>query len=151
MPRPATSHDKVRTNCSTASRIDAWLQPKVPAPPATSAALAATRRNSRRWLDITGWNDGRGFDHEDDGSIRGPSSMHDALGNHEALSLLQVDRLVFQIDDEVAIEHEEKLVVVVVLVPMVLTLHDAQTDNGIVDLAKRLVVPLIRASLYESR
>jgi hypothetical protein len=35
-----------------------------------------------------------------------------------------------KIDYEAAAENEEELVVIIVLVPMVLTLHDAKADNG---------------------
>jgi hypothetical protein len=73
------------------------------------------------------------------------------LGNDKAFPRLQINRLVFQVDDEVTVKDKEELIVVVMLVPVVLALHHAQAHDGIVDLAERLVVPLIRASLYEGR
>jgi hypothetical protein len=36
-----------------------------------------------------------------------------------------------------------------VLVPMVLALHDAETDDGIVHLAQRLVVPAVGTRIYQ--
>jgi len=40
-----------------------------------------------------------------------------------------------KIDYETAAEDEEELVVIIVLVPMVFTLHDAEADNGFIHLA----------------
>jgi hypothetical protein len=40
-----------------------------------------------------------------------------------------------KIDYETAAEDKEELVVIIVIVPMVPTLHDAKADNGIVHLA----------------
>jgi hypothetical protein len=73
-------------------------------------------------LGVTGWDDGRRFDHEDDCSIRCPSAMNDTLRNYKALSRLQINRLVFKVDDEVAVQDKEELIVVVMLVPVVLSL-----------------------------
>jgi hypothetical protein len=77
--------------------------------------------------------------------------MHDTFGYNEALLRLKINRTVLKINDEMSLENEEELVIVIVLVPMVLTLHDTQTNNRIVHLAERLVVPLIRASRNERR
>ena len=52
-------------------------------------------------------------------------------------------RAPLQVNQEAAFHHIEELVLVVVLVPVVLTLHDPEPDNGIVDLAERLIEPLI--------
>jgi hypothetical protein len=102
-------------------------------------------------LGVTGWDDGRGFDHEDDCSIRCPSAMNDTLRNYEALSRLQIDRLVFKVDHEVAIQDKEEFIVVVMLVPVVFALHNAQPHDGFIHLAEGLVVPLVRAGPYQSR
>ncbi|HWO37373.1 MAG TPA: hypothetical protein VNO32_52015 [Candidatus Acidoferrum sp.] len=40
-----------------------------------------------------------------------------------------------KIDYETAAEDEEELVVIIVLVPMVFTLHDANADNGLIHLS----------------
>ena len=39
--------------------------------------------------------------------------MYDALGHHKALLWLQLDGMVFQVDDKAAVEYEEKLIVLV--------------------------------------
>ena len=49
------------------------------------------------------------------------------------------------------IQDKEELIVLVVFVPVILTLHDAKADHCVVDLAQRLVVPLVGASLDEIR
>src|SRR6516165_7938957 len=46
-------------------------------------------------------------------------------------------------------EHEKEFVVVIVLMPMILALHDAEAYNGIVHLAERLIIPLVGAGLHE--
>jgi hypothetical protein len=77
--------------------------------------------------------------------------MHDALRYDKPLSWLQINGPVFKIDDEVAVEHEEELVVALMLVPVILALHDAETSYRLVDLAQSLVVPLVRARFHEGR
>ena len=77
--------------------------------------------------------------------------MNDTSWYDKALSGSEINRLVFEINDEVPVKDEEELIVVVMLVPMVFTLHHAQADDGFIDFAQCLVVPLIGASLHESR
>jgi len=75
--------------------------------------------------------------------------MDDALRDHEALSLGKLDASLLEIDNETAFKNKEELVVVVVLVPMVLALHDAETDDRIVHMAQRLVVPAVGTRIYQ--
>jgi hypothetical protein len=51
--------------------------------------------------------------------------MDDSLGNYEALSRLERDGTIFEVDKQLALDHVEELVVRVVLVPVVRTLDDA--------------------------
>jgi hypothetical protein len=53
--------------------------------------------------------------------------------------------LVFQINDEMTVEDKEELVVVVVLVPVILALHDPKSNDRIVHFAESLVVPTVGA------
>src|SRR3954452_9736725 len=76
--------------------------------------------------------------------------MDHAPRNHKSLARLEVDRSALEIDDEVSVEHKKELIVLVVLVPVILALHDAETDHGVVDLAERLVVPAIGARADQS-
>jgi hypothetical protein len=73
--------------------------------------------------------------------------MEDGARHHESLALVKLDRFVFQIDQEPALDHVEELVLFVVLVPVVLTLDDAHADDGAVDLAERLIEPFVLAAL----
>src|SRR5687768_16843396 len=82
---------------------------------------------------ITGGNDRCRFDHQDDRTVRRTRSVHHALGHHIALARLEVDRLAFQVDDEVTLEDKKELVIVVMLVPVILTLQDTKPDHGLVD------------------
>lgn len=70
-------------------------------------------------------------------------------GHDESLLCLQVDRAVLQVNDEVTLEHEEKLIIGVMLVPVILSLHHTQTNHGIVHCAQRLVIPLVSARFDE--
>jgi hypothetical protein len=65
--------------------------------------------------------------------------------------LLQFDRIVFEVDYEPALKDEEKFVIIVVFVPMILTLHHTKPNCGIVHFGKRLVVPTVCTSSGQSR
>src|SRR5579871_6750576 len=97
-------------------------------------------------LSVARRNDAGAFDHQDDGAFGSARAVHDALGHDEALARAEIDRALLQIDQEMPFEDEEELVQVVVLVPVILALHDAEANDGIVDPAQRLVVPTIGAS-----
>jgi hypothetical protein len=67
--------------------------------------------------------------------------VHDPFGNCEALLGLQFNGFALDFDDEAALEAEEEFVFIVVLVPVKLALQNAKPNDGVVDLAQRLVVP----------
>ena len=67
--------------------------------------------------------------------------MLDALGHHYALPRVQRDGPVLEVDQELAGHAVEELVIVVVLVPVVFTLHDTEPHDRLVHLAEGLVVP----------
>ena len=67
--------------------------------------------------------------------------MQHAFGNDKSLSGHEVDRSTFQINQQPTFDNIEKFVVIIVLVPMILALDDANADNRSVDLAKRLIEP----------
>ena len=73
--------------------------------------------------------------------------MHYALGHDKAFPGLKINRAPLKVNDEVSVQHEEKFVVLVMLVPVIFALHHAETHYRIVYLAKRLVVPPVRARL----
>jgi hypothetical protein len=69
--------------------------------------------------------------------------MHNSLWNDKALVGQKLNGATFEIDDELSTQHEEKLIVVVVLVPVVFPLHYAQAHHRVIHFAKRLIVPLV--------
>jgi hypothetical protein len=75
--------------------------------------------------------------------------MQHAFGHDITFPWLKVDRFAFEVDDEVTVQHKEELVVIVVLVPVILALHDAQADDGLVDATERLVAPLVGAGIHK--
>src|SRR5947207_14866332 len=68
--------------------------------------------------------------------------MQDPPRYHEALSRAECDRASLEIDDELALYYIEELVVGVVLMPVILALHHAQSDDRVIHLAEGLVIPL---------
>ena len=52
---------------------------------------------------------------------------------------------VVHVDQQLSLDHVEKLVVIVVLVPVILAFNYAQANHRFVHLAKRLVIPLVGA------
>src|SRR5262249_47132045 len=100
---------------------------------------------------VAGRHDRRCLDHENNGLLGGACAVDHAFGDYEALLRRKRDRAALEIDDETTAEHEKEFVVVIVLMPMILALHDAEAYNGIVHLAERLIIPLFGAGLHERR
>jgi len=75
--------------------------------------------------------------------------MNDALRDNEALLLGELDASTLEVDDETAFENKEELVVIIVFVPVVLALQDTESNDRIVHLAQRLVVPAVGTSLHQ--
>ncbi len=75
--------------------------------------------------------------------------MNDASRNDKTLLGLKVDRSIFKVDHEVALQDKEKLIILIVLVPMVIALHYPQAHHRVIHFAKRLVVPGIGAGFHQ--
>ena len=73
--------------------------------------------------------------------------MTHTFGNNKALPRAEIDNTIFKVDEEISIENKKEFINVLVLMPVVLTLHYCYPDDGVVDLAKRLIVPLVRARI----
>jgi len=71
--------------------------------------------------------------------------MFHAFGDDESLSRRQINGALLQIDQESAADHVEKLILIVVVMPVIFTLDHAQSDNRFVHPAECLVIPLILA------
>jgi hypothetical protein len=68
--------------------------------------------------------------------------VQDPARDHEALSRAEGDRPSLEIDDELAFNDVEELVVGVVLMPVILSLHHTEAEDCVIHLAEGLVVPL---------
>ncbi len=75
--------------------------------------------------------------------------MHEAFWHHEPLLGLQINRPIFEVDDEVTLQDKEKLIVALMFMPMVLPLHDPEANHGFIHLAERLVVPRVRTGFHQ--
>src|SRR5213594_383507 len=89
---------------------------------------------------VTGRNDVRVLHHQDDGALRCSCSVDHSFGHGKPFPRSQLDDLPglallrrLEVDEETPIEDEEKLVVGVVLVPVILALDHSEADNGVVD------------------
>src|SRR5437667_10443701 len=98
---------------------------------------------------IAGWNNVRALDHQDHGSFRRTCAMAHAFGHDEALLRSKIDDTIFEIDQEMSVENKKEFIDVFECVPMIFALNHRQPNNRIVHLAKRLVVPRVRAGIGE--
>src|SRR5512145_613687 len=92
---------------------------RTPALTSSSLYLPIAASSSGR-SGVAGRNDCRCLDHKDNRAIRCSRPMHDTFGNDITFSRLKVDRLAFEVDDEVTVKDKEEFVVIVVLVPVIL-------------------------------
>ena len=69
--------------------------------------------------------------------------MPNAPGDGDGLARPELDHAVLEVDEQGAVEHHEELILILVPVPVILALQHAQPNDRIVDLAERLVVPLV--------
>lgn len=70
----------------------------------TGSAYNATGGNAKHWLGIAGGNNGRGFNHQNDGAVPCACAMDHALWSDEVLARLKIDRPTLEIDDEGPVE-----------------------------------------------
>jgi hypothetical protein len=82
------------------------------------------------------------FHHEHYSAFGRPRAMLYAVRNCESLIRRELDRFVFQVDEQLAQHHEEKLVLLVVVMPVKFTLNDTKSNDTVVDRTKRLIEPL---------
>ena len=75
--------------------------------------------------------------------------MPHALGNHEALLRAQLHAPILEIDDETPLNHVEKLVQVVVLVPVVFPFDHTKPYHRFIHAAEGLVVPRVSARCHQ--
>lgn len=73
--------------------------------------------------------------------------MFHAFRHDEALLRSEIDRAIFQIDQETAIDDIEEFIKVAVRMPMILAFDHTEPHNRFVHLTEGLVVPLMRAGI----
>jgi hypothetical protein len=62
----------------------------------------------------------------------------------------EFDGAILEIDQELTFDDVEKFIVVVVFVPVIFSLDDTETDDGLVHLTESLVIPFEGAGIGES-
>jgi hypothetical protein len=77
--------------------------------------------------------------------------MHHAFRNYDGFARGQVEATILEIDKQLAADHVEELIFVVVLMPMIFAVDNSEPDDRLVHFAQRLVVPLIAARIDERR
>ena len=71
--------------------------------------------------------------------------MAHTSGHDKALPRGNIDNAIFEIDQEMSVEDEKEFIDIFMFVPVIFALNHRQPNDRIVHLAKRLVVPLVRA------
>src|SRR5581483_8559786 len=79
--------------------------------------------------------------HQDHGAGRRTGLVRRSPWDRECLMRPERYPLILELDHQLAFEHEEELIFVIVLVPVEVTLDDAQPDNRLVHLGERFVEP----------
>ena len=90
---------------------------------------------------FAGGLDAGAFEHQDHRSTWRPRPVSDSARDEGALVGRQAQRLVLEVDEELAGDYVEELVLVVVLMPVELALEDADAQQAIVDSAEGAIEP----------
>jgi len=90
-----------------------------------SQASAVAVRSRRDFVFLEGFSvsrrdDSDVLDHEDHCPLRSARTMQDTLGDNRSLSRTEFYRSAFEINQQLPLEHVEKFVIVIMLVPVVL-------------------------------
>jgi hypothetical protein len=96
---------------------------------ASAAINDASDFSCRTLALVSRRNDSRIFHDRDDGALRSTSPMLETPRHHEALPPPQSDGTIRQVDQELVSQDEKELVILVVLMPMVFSLHHAQAHD----------------------
>ena len=76
-------------------------------------------------------------------------AVENAFGHDEALSGVQGHGSILEVDEKLALDHIEEFIIVIVFVPVIFAVKNAEANYRGVYLAKRLVVPLELAGIGE--
>src|ERR1700730_3540654 len=76
-----------------------------------------------------GRNDASILYHEDNGPLKSPSTMYYPLWNNDTLPRGEFQGSILKINEKLSFDNVEKLVLLIVLMPMIFTLHHANTNQ----------------------
>ena len=101
----------------------------------------------RIWLQcsISGRLYRRRLDHEHDCLLGSPRPVHHAFGDCYSLVWIEFDDLVVEVDEEPPFKNEEKFVVVIMFMPVILPFDDPESYNALVHIRERLIKPFVFA------
>ena len=71
------------------------------------------------------------------------------FGHDKSLFGSKINDTIFEIDQKTSVQNEKELINVVVFMPVIFALHHRHPDDGVVHLAKRLVIPFICAGIRQ--
>jgi hypothetical protein len=94
-----------------------------------------------RGISVAGWDYSGAFSHKNDGALGGAGTVLHASGNGESLAGSEFDGAALELNDEFSFDDVEELILVIVLVPMELAMHDPETHHAVIDAAQGLVPP----------
>jgi len=77
--------------------------------------------------------------------------MEYTSSNGKPLPGVEDHRPVFEVDEELAVEHEEELVVLIVFVPMVFAFDDSDAYDTVIHLRQCFIIPFVFDGLYHGR
>ena len=73
--------------------------------------------------------------------------MAHTFGNNKALPWSKIDNAILEIDQEMSVQNEKEFINILVFVPVIFALHHGHSDEGVIHLAKRLVIPFVGAGI----
>src|ERR1700677_67037 len=92
---------------------------------------------------VTGRHDAGGLDHQNDAFLRCACAMDHTIGHDKPFMRPESDRAILEVDQKLPIQAEEELIVLLVLMPVILSLHHTKPYHGAIHLAEGLVVPAV--------
>src|SRR5690348_1302798 len=100
-------------------------------------------------ISVSDGNDSGVFYHEDHSTLRSTRAMEHALGNDSALPRTKLHGAAFEVNQQLPFDNVEKLIIIVMLVPVIFALYHTKTDDRAIHLTESLVVPLVGARFGE--
>src|SRR3954451_16050583 len=103
--------------------------------------------SNRTCSSISCRNNSLVLDHQNGRALRSAGAMLGSLRNHKSLTRRKRHSAIFEINEQLALNDIKEFIVLLVLMPVILALDDAEANHRVVHLTKGLVKPLILTSL----